>query len=241
MQLSRFNSQGLQEFDRELQKMRDGEVIAAPLKLLQDEDLVEIIDTSSNLEINVFETRKELAAYLNPILISASLTNDMADTGMWTWLSAGFIDTLCPATANGARKPRQNHRYIPSNDYRNYYRHLIRGAVRIYRLFGDDPDEAAIVLCQHPSKPGDFVEQLASRQERITNPAIIATANQLYYDNNSSKPKTGMSPNWPKSGTLRRYITLLDQLDLTYDLYSMTVDEILAVLPAEFDQKSAQA
>ncbi len=90
------------------------------------------------------------------------------------------------------------------------------------------------MLCQHPSKPGDFVEQLASRQERITNPPIIVAANQLYYDDATAKPKVGAAPNWPKSGTLRRYITLLDQLDLTYDLYSMTTEEILEVLPGEF-------
>ncbi len=238
MQLSRLNPQGIQEFDLELQRMRDGKVIVAPLDLLHDESCVEVIDTKTNVSATVFDTRKELAAHLNPILTGTSLKNDMADTGLWAWLAAVFIDTVSPANAEGARNPRAGHRHIPSNDYRNYYRHLIRGAVRIHRLFEYNLEEAAIVLCQVPSKPGDFVEQLASRQERITNPAIIAAANRLYYDEKGNKPKSGMAPPWQKPGTLRRYITLLDQLDLTYDLYSMGVEEILAVLPDEFDKEA---
>jgi hypothetical protein len=101
-------------------------------------------------------------------------------------------------------------------------------------LFKDNPEAAAIVLCQNPQSPGDWVEQLASRQERITNPAIIAAANRLYFDPNTRKPKRGAAPNWRKPGTLRRFGDVLDQLDLTYDLYSMSSSDLVSLLPGEF-------
>jgi hypothetical protein len=37
-------------------------------------------------------------------------------------------------------------------------------------------------------------------------------------------------------GTLLRFIDIIQQLDLTYDLYSMSGEEILALLPPEFDK-----
>jgi len=37
-------------------------------------------------------------------------------------------------------------------------------------------------------------------------------------------------------GTLYRFIDVIQQLDLTYDLYSMNGEEILGLLPPEFDR-----
>jgi hypothetical protein len=37
-------------------------------------------------------------------------------------------------------------------------------------------------------------------------------------------------------GTLLRFINIIQQLDLTYDLYSLGGEEILALLPPEFDK-----
>jgi len=37
-------------------------------------------------------------------------------------------------------------------------------------------------------------------------------------------------------GTLYRFIDVVQQLGLTYDLYSMTGDQILQLLPSEFDR-----
>jgi hypothetical protein len=39
-----------------------------------------------------------------------------------------------------------------------------------------------------------------------------------------------------RPGTVFRFIDILDQLDVTWDLYSMTTDMLLGCLPAEFDR-----
>ena len=235
MLLSRFNPAGIKAFQEQLQKMRAGEIIESPLKIISNSNYIEQINNAQEISVLSFSTRFDIAAYLNPVLLKTSIKDDMVDTGLWSWLSAVYIDTVCPQDETGRRDPKNDYRHIPSSDWRNFYRHLIRGPVRIIRLFEDNPETAAIVLCQHPASPGDFVEQLAARQERITNPAIIATANRLYFDRENKRPKKGAAPNWHKPGTLRRFTSLLDQLDLTYDLYSMTEDNLINILPAEFN------
>ena len=58
----------------------------------------------------------------------------------------------------------------------------------------------------------------------------------LYYDpkNNNVKRRAQSIKRAP--GTLFRFIDVVQQLDLNFDLYSMTEDEILGLLPPEFDQ-----
>ena len=97
-------------------------------------------------------------------------------------------------------------------------------------------EEAPILLCGPVASPGDFNEQLASRLEFVTNKGVIQAANALYYDPDRGKHKRRASPNWRKPGTLRRFVDVVQQLDLTYDLYSMSGEEILELLPSEFDR-----
>ena len=234
MRLRRFNHRGIREFEIVLESLRQGESVVTPLDFLYTDETSEIVQMADDFDIHLYDTRLELARFVDNLLINAEIEDEMADIGLWSWLGAVFLDSTCPSDSEGIRKPGKDYRHIPSSNWRDFYRHLIRGPVRILRLFEDNPDSAAIVLCQKPQSPGDFVEQLASRQERITNPAIIETANRLYFDSKTRKPKRGASPTWRKPGTLRRFGDVLYQLDLTYDLYSMSSDDLAGLLPDEF-------
>ena len=234
MRLRRFNHRGIRRFEVLLESLRNGKSIETPLDFLNTDETSESIPLADEFEVQLYDTRLELARLVDNLLINAEIEDEMADIGLWSWLGAVFLDSTCPADSEGIRKPGKDYRHIPSSNWRDFYRHLIRGPVRILRLFEDNPDAAAIILCQKPQSPGDFVEQLASRQERITNPAIIETANRLYFDSNTGKPKRGASPTWRKPGSLRRFGDVLDQLDLTYDLYSMSADNLAGLLPDEF-------
>ena len=234
MILRRFNHKGIRQFEVLLESLRNGISVDTPLDFLNTDETSESIQLSDEFEVKLYDTRLELARFVDNLLTNAEIEDEMADIGLWSWLGAVFLDSTCPADSEGIRKPGKDYRHIPSSNWRDFYRHLIRGPVRILRLFEDNSDAAAIVLCQKPQSPGDFVEQLASRQERITNPAIIETANRLYFDCKTGKPKRGASPTWRKPGTLRRFGDVLDQLDLTYDLYSMSTDDLIALLPDEF-------
>jgi hypothetical protein len=91
-----------------------------------------------------------------------------------------------------------------------------------------------VLLYGPPSIMGEVVEQLASRQELITNKAVVAAATKLYFDRGKDSPRRGFGGKGP--GSPRRLADLLNQLDLTWDLYAMSDDEVMAKLPSEFDR-----
>lgn len=84
------------------------------------------------------------------------------------------------------------------------------------------------------SKPGDIVEQSASRQEFVTNKAVVEAATRLYIDGASRTAKKGAGGKGP--GSARRFAEVLNQLDVTWDLYAMSADDLLSILPAEFNR-----
>ena len=90
------------------------------------------------------------------------------------------------------------------------------------------------MLCGAVDSPGDFVEQLASRQDFVQNKAVIDAATVLYLNPGSGKPKRGASPTQRKPGTLRRFVDVVNQFDPVWDLYSIGTVELINKLPAEF-------
>jgi hypothetical protein len=96
----------------------------------------------------------------------------------------------------------------------------------------DDPKRAFALLCTKPQSPGEVVEQLSSRQEIVTNASIMEVATRLYVDSSTGRHKAGAGGKGP--GSARRLADIFFQFDLTWDLYSMTKDEIIEMLPSEF-------
>ena len=62
----------------------------------------------------------------------------------------------------------------------------------------------------------------------------MEAVHHLYYNEKEDKPKPGAIAK-KKPGTVYRFIDIIQQIDLNYDLYSMTGEEILVLLPPEFD------
>lgn len=118
-------------------------------------------------------------------------------------------------------------------NYIRYYRHKVLGTYRIYDKHRDQPDEAMAILGSSPSTHGEIVEQIASRQELITNPGIVKLLTYLYWDVEKQSLKAGYSS---KSGSPRRLAALLAQLDMTYDLQSVHMNELIKLLPKEFNK-----
>lgn len=235
MILRRLNVAGIAFFRDELEQVRRGRAVQGPLPWLQDESLTEIVDENVRVTASIFTTRLTLARHIVEQIGRENIDRLMNDTGVWAWLAAVYFDSVCPPTQSGIRAPKSDYRYIPSSSYTHYYRHLIRGPVRILRLHETVDGVAEVVLTQPPHKPGDLVEQLSSRLEVITNSAILATANTLYYDRTKRALKPGTSSK-SQPGRPRRFVDYLGQLELTRDLYSIGRDELLALLPREFER-----
>ena len=182
-----------------------------------------------------FTNRLEAGRFLNELMDTANVQLPERDQGLWTWLTLFFFDEVCPADGNGRRNPKDEARLIPLLDnHQRFYRHLLVGPFLIVRAHRTQPERAVAMLCNPLWKPGEIAEQLASRKELVTNHAVADVATRLYYDPATGSFKRGAGSD--VKGAARRLATLFNQLDLTFYLYGMSCDEMLALLPKEFDR-----
>jgi hypothetical protein len=162
-----------------------------------------------------------------------------AHDGLWSWLGLFFFDLTCPADAEGRRKPGENYRHIfdadhGSYDYLKAYRHLLNTP---YRIVTRHAGAGRCLLLPRIDQGGDFTEQIASRLRFVSNTAILEALDMLYLDDSGSTPKLKRGATVKeRPGTLRRFVSVMDQFDPTFDLYAMTSSQLVELLPREFDE-----
>lgn len=228
MKLRSFNTGGINRFEEFLASVvRNDDDLHT---LLEDHSLSTTVSPEIEVEARSFVNRYAAGEYLYFLFRDSNISNLDEDRGIWAWLSAFYFDQLCPSGTN----PGKDYRWVPAvNSFRNYYRHLLAGPYFIYRAHKDNPQHAMAVLATPLHRPGDIVEQIASRQEIVTNHSVMEAATRLYIgENGAPKPRAaGRGP-----GSARRFADVLTQLDLTWDLYDLTTDKLLGLLPSEFDE-----
>jgi hypothetical protein len=235
MELRRFNDSGLNEFREQLLTLKSDPTRDPPWHLLDDVRFTAPAAIGAVVERTVFTTRMEAAVAMNGLLGERPPPGTDRDTGQWSWLALFHFDSICPADATGRRKVGAAHRYILEGaNHKTYYRHLLLGPYLIYRAHREEPQRALVLLCQPPDSPGDIVEQLASRQEIVSNPVMMRVATELYYDRATGAPKRGAGSK--NRGSARRLAEVADQFDVTWDLFAVPWHSLLHRLPAEFDR-----
>lgn len=235
MKLRRLTQGGIDRLHEFLNSLVTGNPQSYPDKILTDPMTSEEVDSGVDIEKRTFGNRFNAAKYLNRKLSVISIADLYGDVGLWAWLSLFYFDELCPSNMEGKRQPKDRARYIPEvTNWRKYYRHLLAGPYRVYQAHNDDPDRAMSLLRGPLDKPGDIVEQLTSRQEIVTNKGIIEAATLLYIDPVNKGTKRGAAGKG--DGSARRLADVCNQFDLTWDLYSMSSNEFILLLPQEFNR-----
>lgn len=232
MKLRRLNADGIAQFRGYRSRLVIEPTLPPPVQLLKDAAYTEVV---SDVEVQSrgFASRLEAGRFFEEVL--AGVPSPERDQGLWAWLTLFYFDEVCPPDGNGRRDPKTEARLIPTLDnYQRFYRHLLLGPFLIVRAHREQPERAIGMLCNPLWKPGEIAEQLASRKELVTNPAVVEAATTLYYDAASGSFKRGAGAK--ARGAPRRLADLLNQLDLTYYLYGMKTNELLALLPKEFDR-----
>ncbi|MER9649026.1 hypothetical protein [Mesorhizobium sp. M0199] len=189
-----------------------------------------------------FKDRYEFGIYLRTMLSSLDPAVIANDQGIWSALALYWFDVLCPATAAGKREPDKEYRYVLSDDYRHYYRHLVRSPWQLVRDHGVNaqfllisPKQQAHPLTVH----GEILEQFGGRQQVLASKPIIAAASKMYFDTKTGRPRTGVAGSG--RGSARRFGMVLRQLDLTYDPECMADVAFVGILPGEFDRWKRKA
>ena len=236
LQLRSFDAEGIREFERIIDRARNGEKIPDSLRneLLESGPLTRVIAPRIRLSPIQFANRLEAGNHLVHLLTGvASLVDSEDGKGMWAWLTLYFFDSVCPVDSDGKHVVgEQRELYIPDfTNFRRYYRHLLLGPFNICRAHSDNPERALAVLCPPVHRPGDVVESLASRQNLITSAPVMEAATALYVRNGQYKPHARRK----NRGGARRFAAVMMQFDTTYDLDRIPVGKLLEILPHEFD------
>jgi hypothetical protein len=223
------NVRGIEQFREFLQQIRDGAEFRANPSVLYADDTSVRLPRTIEIEPRTFATKFEAAEYLAHVFSDGSMSGE--DVGLWSWLSLYYFDQLSPVDADGDRRPREDYHYIPSHSGWHRERHLLAAPYKLFSLHGAN---ARLLLHPPVHQHGAFIYDLAFRRDLITNKGLIEAIDLLYWDRKRARPKRGATTT-SRAGNLRRLIAVVQQLDFNYDLYGMRAEEILHLLPSEFD------
>lgn len=228
--LRSFTEEGLRKFEKFLGDVKSGMPADGRDALLRHDE-AEVVSGKICVYPQKFESRLAAGKYF--LEVFSGVAEARLGVGVWAWLSLYFFDSVCPPNAKGQRVVGDVARYIPDpSNFQRYYRHLLYGPFSICRHYRGDPGIAMAVLCSPVDQPGDVVESLASRHEMITCPTIMDAATYLYV-NKQGKHRRGAASK--ANGSARRLAAVLRQLDVTYDFFDMSAQDLLDMLPEEFD------
>jgi hypothetical protein len=226
------NSTGIERFRAYLARLRGGISADPPRELLEDAAYASELMVEVMVEERGFASRLDAGKYLYKLLGALPPEDAERNKGLWAWMSLFFFDQVCPKRKDGARRPGQDYRHIPDFSYRNRHRHLLYGPYQVYRRHGAD----AILLLSGPVHSENAIyHEIASRQDLIANKGVVEAALNLYLDRTRAAPKQGSQDPKAPPGTIRRFVRVLQQLEVTYDIYGLSGKQILELLPREFN------
>lgn len=262
MTLRAFTEEGVRRFEDYILELRKGTQVAFPEDLLEGPQTVTISNSIQVAPGALPDDKYEAARYLYNLLKplpTAKLKEH--SRGLWTWLAAFYFDSIRPTKGNAL--PSAPYHYIYEQQWQRRYRHLLAFPHELYNLNcverGNGTENIRLFLNGSVRVLGGVIEQLASRQEIITSRAVVRALTELYWDPAQEAPKTGITtddrdrtkrnkkvkrqarprkpkPRLPGAGGIVRFVKVFWQLHLTYDFYSLDADQILELLPPEFDR-----
>lgn len=245
VQVKSLNKDGVEQFMQWL-KNKQGN---PPISMLEDPEFCDDLDVVYKVDLDrTFQTTYQLGNYLHQVVFSG--VTDVAKltslTGMWAWVSLAFIDCLTARSAQRKGKPLDVPHYIETDSQqgrRLAYRLIARTSWRLVREHGD---AAEIALGSQRSPWGEMAEQMTSRQEVFSHRSFWQVAYRLYraptgeLRRGATSQRPELARRDPKNtagrGGVRRLPMTFKQFDRTYNVRIMPVENMLAILPAEYSK-----
>jgi hypothetical protein len=238
MKVSRFNDEGIREFEKHVELVQAQEAVTPGQDLLISMELTEYVLDGPEPPA-IFESRYELGIYLVELL-RGYRGDPASDPGLWAWLSAVWFSQLCPKSRSGQARPGTMASWIPQVEIkRRFYRHRLLGPYVVARAHGDDQPRCRALLADPLTVATSDVYREFVEHEYLHMKAPVELATLLYFDEARGKRRIGHAA-YDQPGNIRRFRDLLNQLDVTFDLHTVSVQRLADLLPAEFDPWKAR-
>jgi|GEM_PF-1830367 len=230
--LKKFNAKGEQRFHALVSELPEN--FASELESIINDAQLTVDSRLPNICWEVPVLRKDVGAVLHPYVGAGKpLRNFAGDRNLWNWVAAAYL-----ASQKGDAKvlaAARKDAWVMNDDSQRYYRHVMFSAYFVFENQISYLDEAGIILDVPVSKSlGEMGEQLLATAE-IAYTVGLRVADALYYDHGRKTLKRGASSKSP--GAARRLTAaFLNQIKLNVDFTEMSVDQIINLLPHEFDK-----
>jgi hypothetical protein len=226
-QVYEFTKSGMTLFEKVFTKQLEESAID-----LSDRSIAIPVAGTTGLTVQPYATAKELATAVLTALGNNTVADLLHRPGIWAWLTFGLRDSLFPKKRSGVREFKEMHRWYPSdpNDWLKAQRHLVRMPVLLLSSLRSNADH---LLANPPSILPEIREQLTSQQDMFA-PAFQAVARAIYFDDDQQKLKRGSGSKG--AGGPRRLAAVRKQFDVTWDLYELSPDHFVSMLPKDFDR-----
>lgn len=177
-----------------------------------------------------FATRRDVGEYLSPKLAPIKL--QIADrTSFWSWLGIFYFEDVVRVANGSARLARRDEMFVidPRDPLsrRHQHRHCLRAA---WQLYETHEEEAAFLLEQAPATLGTIANTVLGSQRIFNSVGLVPLIMRLY--TNGTRQKRGFED---RPGGIKHLMRVLDQLERTYDVYDMSLQALLRILPPEFE------
>lgn len=237
MKILRMTKEGNARFVEFLDGVKADPSRQVPNELLQPSVFAEEIGGDAIwLDELDLEDSLKAAKGLDSIVTRLELSSAERDAGFWTWCSAYLFTRLCKKDSGGRFKPGEVPIWIAEpNNWKRYYRHYLASIWRVYAAHRGDENSLVVLLTGPVNTPGELWAQIAGTQTLITNKSIIHAAYHLFWDKVNLCRKRGAGGSSP-----RRLTRVLKQFERTYDFFAMSGEQLVRMLPAEFDKFKEQ-
>lgn len=179
-----------------------------------------------------FATRLEIGEYLGPRLRPVR-RKIMDRSSFWSWLGMFHFRDTVQVKDGAARVSPLDETFVidrlDQHNVRGFHRHHLRSSWLLHDAYGDVA-EAEYLLNQAPWQRGDIADRIFQTYRVFNSAGIVALILRLY--TTGARPKRGFQG---RAGGLRHLYRVLDQLERTYDIYGMSPDALMDILPPVFD------
>lgn len=246
--LCEFNSEGVTAFQELMDAERTKVKPSQPSKVSEDffskvekltdaPALVDEVPGADQIDDSmVFASRYDFGQYLHKVLPGELAKVQHSNVGLWAWISAVYLSQLLkPSSRGNSHDLWSTYRYIPlAYSKFRYYRHLAFISFWLHRQLGENA--ARLFLSRPMYEHSDAIEQLyTSDKDFLTTPALLEVSVEMYLDAESGvMKKKALGKDTP--GSARRLATkVAKQLQMNFDMHSMTKEQVYDLLPVEFD------